>query len=91
MESSTTPDFWAAYQVLPERVRKLARKSCRLWQEKSVASIHLRTESSSRVASGQSVLESLAVAQFTRHGGRPLQRRLRSRLLEAHFPQVGNT
>jgi hypothetical protein len=33
MKSSTTPDFWAAYQVLPERVRNLARKNYLLWQE----------------------------------------------------------
>ena len=33
MKSSTTPDFWTAYQVLPERVRNLARKNYLLWQE----------------------------------------------------------
>jgi hypothetical protein len=33
MKSSTTPDFWAAYQVLPERVRNLARKTYQLWKE----------------------------------------------------------
>jgi len=33
MKSSTTPDFWAAYQVLPERVRNIARKTYQLWQE----------------------------------------------------------
>jgi len=33
MKSSTTPDFWAAYQVLPERVRNLAGKNYLLWQE----------------------------------------------------------
>jgi hypothetical protein len=33
MKSSTTPDFRAAYQVLPVRVRNLARKTYRLWQE----------------------------------------------------------
>src|SRR5213592_508033 len=33
MKSSTTPDFWVAYQVLPERVRNLARKNYLLWQE----------------------------------------------------------
>ena len=33
MKSSTTPDFWAAYQALPERVRNLARKIYLLWQE----------------------------------------------------------
>jgi hypothetical protein len=39
MKSSTTPDFWAAYQVLPERVRNLARKTYQLMEEKSQASI----------------------------------------------------
>ena len=33
MKSSTTPDFWAAYQVLPERVRDVARKSYQRWKE----------------------------------------------------------
>ena len=33
MKSSTTPDFWTAYQALPKRVRNLARKTYQLWQE----------------------------------------------------------
>ena len=33
MKSLTTPDFWTAYQVLPQSVRNLARKTYRLWQE----------------------------------------------------------
>jgi hypothetical protein len=32
MKSSTTPDFWTAYQALPKRVRNLARKTYQLWQ-----------------------------------------------------------
>jgi hypothetical protein len=52
MKSSTTPDFWVAYQVLPERVRNLARKTYRLWQENR--GIHLCTGNSSRLVCGQS-------------------------------------
>ena len=34
MKSLTTPDFWTAYQVLPQSVRYLARKTYRLWHWK---------------------------------------------------------
>lgn len=33
MKSSTTSDFWAAYSALPKKVREVARKNYRLWQE----------------------------------------------------------
>src|SRR5437899_7856846 len=53
MKSSTTPDFWAAYQVLPERVRNIARKTYQLWQENPAhPSLHWN---SSHPVSGESV------------------------------------
>jgi hypothetical protein len=33
MKSLTTPDFWAAYQALPQRMHDLARKTYQLWRD----------------------------------------------------------
>jgi hypothetical protein len=43
MKSSTTPDFWAAYQVLPERVRNLAEELSSLAGESGASIIALET------------------------------------------------
>jgi hypothetical protein len=33
MKSSTTPDFWAAYRVLPAEIKARARMTYRLWRQ----------------------------------------------------------